>query len=298
MKKSRFQHPVMRRINHLWQAALAYFFVGVFWILPLPVASHVGGWIGRTLGPRLGISRRAWKHLTYIYPEKTDIEKKQIIVDMWDNLGRTIAESPHIAELGKLDRVTIEGLEHVEAAKSSGRSAMMLSGHFGNWEIALMVVSVLGMPVSGVYRKPNNPYVDALIRFLRRDVAVELFPKGPDSVRSMMRLLREGKNVGLLLDQKLNEGIELDFAGKPAMTGISPVQMAIMTNAHLMTGYVIREKNCHFRVVFLPPLEIPATGSVEEKAIALTAMVNKILTEHLHRYPGQWLWLHRRWIGI
>lgn len=296
VKKSRFQHPLERRINHLWQAFLVYFFIVLFWALPLPAASAVGGWIGRTLGPRLGISRRARKHLSFVFPEKSDAEKDIILHDMWENLGRVTAEAPHVRELGRLERIDVSGEEHLQAALATKRPIMMISGHFANWEIAPIIMMALGCPIAGVYRRPNNPYVDYLIKRMRRPISPALFNKGAEGARGLMRWLREGKAVGLLVDQKMNEGVAMDFVGQPAMTGTAPAQMALMTNALILPAYVVREKGCRFRGVICPPIDLPTEGTREEKAMVITARINDFLSEHIRRYPGQWLWLHRRWI--
>ncbi len=298
MKKSRFQHPVMRRFNHLWQAALVYLFTLLFWALPLEAASGLGGWIGRNIGPRLGISKRARKNLDYIFPEKTDFEKKEIIAEMWDNLGRVTAESPHLATLRHPKYTTVEGGEYLERETDEIKPIMMLSGHFANWEMGSVVAGARGHPLAIVYRRPNNPYVDRLVRWMRLTVTEAVFTKGPEGARGMMRWLREGRTVGLLVDQKMNEGVEMPFVGKPAMTGIVPAQLSLMTGALMLPIAFRRVKGTHFEMIVHPPLQTDPSLPRDEQVLDLTRQMNDFLSDHIRRYPGQWLWLHRRWIGV
>lgn len=300
MKKSRFQHPVVRRFNHLWQAACVYLFTGLFWILPVEVASGLGGWIGRTIGPHLGISRRARKNLDYVFPEKTNTEKKAIISEMWDNLGRVTAESPHLTQLRQSKYADIEGYDYLEETLNSPQQQpiMLLSGHFANWEMGAVVADTRGYPLAVVYRRPNNPYVDKLVRRLRKPVTAALYAKGPEGARGIMRWLRDGKAVGLLVDQKMNEGVEMPLLGKPAMTGIVPAQMALMTNAAMLPVGFCRVKGTKFKMIVHPKLEVDQNLTRDEQVLDLTLQINNFLSEHIRQYPGQWLWLHRRWKGV
>lgn len=298
MKKSRLQHPVVRHLNFIWQALLVYWLVGMFWIIPLRHASNIGGYIARTLGPNLGISRRAWNNLSFAMPEKTDTEKQKIILDMWDNLGRVAAESAHFKTIQTQDYLEVEGFENVEKAIADKRPVMMLTGHFSNWEVGPMACLSRGIVVATVYRPPNNPYVDALIRFLRRPVSPNIFPKGPEGARGIMRWLRQAKAVGLLVDQKMNEGIPIPFFGRDVMTVHAPAQMALMTNAAIIMVSNVRLENNHFKLTFSPELTSDETNPSQERVVELTTKMNQFLEKHIREYPGQWLWLHRRWSNI
>ncbi len=294
-RKSRDMNPILRHLNHIWQALLVFFFFALCRAMPLAWASDFGGWLGRNVAYRLGVTRRAYKHLALAFPEKTKAEQTKIVLEMWDNLGRVAAESPHLRQLGNQARIDFHGLEHLQNVAAEKRAAMFVSGHFANWEVGPMVTGAHGFPLAVVYRKPNNPYVDALVRWLRRPVTPALFPKGSQGARGMMRWLREGRAIGLLIDQKMREGIELSFFGHPAMTGIVPAQMALMTNAAILPAQVIRLKGCQFRVIIHPPLTVDETMTHDEKIRDLTQRMNDFLEDHIRAYPGQWLWLHRRW---
>ncbi len=222
--------------------------------MPLKYASNVGGFLARSVGPHIGISRRAWNNISRAMPEKPTRKKNRF---SW-RCGITQVVSPqrsaHLRTIQSQNYLEVEGFEHVEKAMAAKRPAMMLTGHFSNWEVGPMACLSRGIVVATVYRPPNNPYVDALIRWLRRPVSPNIFPKGAEGARGIMRWLRQGRAVGLLVDQKMNEGIAVPFFGEDAMTVHAPAQMALMTNAAVIMVENIRLSNNRFKLTFYPEL--------------------------------------------
>lgn len=296
MKKSRLQHPFVRHVNFAWQAACVYACVALFALLPWRVASNVGGFLGRTIGPRLGVARRAARHVDLAFPEKAQHEKRAIMVAMWDNLGRNVAEAVHLRTIKKAGVVDVDGFHHVTDTLTAGRPVLIVTGHFSNWEVGPMSCVVRGLDVATVYRPPNNPYVDALVRYLRRPVSPVLFPKGREGARGIMRWLRDGKAAGLLVDQKMNDGIAVPFFGRPAMTPDAPAQMALLTNAAMIPMTNTRIGKHRFKLVFHPELRVDTPKTDKDAFVRdLTTAMNMFLESHIRIHPGQWLWLHRRW---
>ncbi len=174
--------PLVHRLEGVGAAIL----FRLFRLLPLDAASGLGGWLGRVVGPRLGVSKRAAINLRRALPGLGEAEMRRIMRGMWDNLGRVIAEYPHLAEIEiykKGGRVELVGEEHVEPLLASGRPVIFISAHFGNWEIATMAATQRGLPVAEVYRAANNPWVDRLIHRYRGTVGSELIPKGVVAAR-------------------------------------------------------------------------------------------------------------------
>jgi KDO2-lipid IV(A) lauroyltransferase len=297
--KSKTTKPLprpVREIKHVLEAALICLLCGMFYILPPQTASNFGGALGRGIGKMVGVSGRIRRQLDESLPEKSAAEKKEILRQMWDNLGRVAAEYTHLEKFLKHPEwVTIEGFEHIEKARAQGRPVIMLSGHYANWEIGVMICAMRGVPLASVYRTPNNPYVDKMLRRLRRPLTSELFPKGREGALGMMRALREGRSIGLLVDQRMNEGIDVPFFGKPALTVDAPAQMALKTNAAMLPVLMTRLGPCRFHMTVLPELTSDETKPFEDRVYELAAQMNLALENHIRNYPGQWLWLHRRW---
>src|SRR6266436_4184078 len=167
---------------HAWGAAVLF---GAFRLLPLDVASAIGGWLARHIGPFLGISKRARLNLRRAFPDLSDTESERIIAGMWDNLGRVAAEYPHLQKIRVFEpgaRVETHGFEHIDRAVAAGRRMIVFSGHIANWEIGSLAGVQYGIAVAQIYRAANNPLVDRLISRLRGD-RDEFIPKGAVAAR-------------------------------------------------------------------------------------------------------------------
>jgi len=289
-----------RALVHALEAAGALLVFGFFRLLPLDAASGLGGWLARTAGPRLGITRRAVRNIRRAMPEKSDAEIAEIVREMWDNLGRVVAEYPHLDRIGAAPedggRITLENWPLVERFRGDdGAPCILFSGHLANWEVFALCARNNGMGYTQIYRAPNNPWIDVLMRRVRGLEDAAIAPKGLAGARKVARMLRQGKRIGLLVDQKLNDGIEVPFFGRPAMTVPAPAQLGLLLGCAVVPVRIERTGGCHFRISFLPPLTPPDTGHRERDVELMTEEINRILEGWIRARPGQWLWLHRRW---
>lgn len=289
-------NKISRFFKHTWEASIAYLAYGFFALWPLDKASAIGGWIGRTIGPRLAVSRRAYKHIHMAFP---DLDKKQqeiIVRDMWDNLARNIAETPHLDKLYKKKRISLTGWELIEEGLDHGKGIIIASGHFANWEVGPLYFWNSGHPITTVYRKPNNPFVDPLLRYTRRVVTPNLLAKGEKAAAGIYKTLKRNGIVGLLVDQKMGEnGTLLPLLGIPAMTSLASAQIALRTGATFLIGTYVRDGGAHYKLHLEPTTPPPSDMCEDDAARFLMLQVNQAFDRHIARYPGQWLWLHRRW---
>ncbi|HYB09864.1 MAG TPA: lipid A biosynthesis lauroyl acyltransferase [Alphaproteobacteria bacterium] len=277
-------------------ALLAAF--AMFRLMPLDWASALGGHLCRTYGRFLPVSRYAKRNLRAAYPEKSDAEIRKIFVDMWENLGRMFGEYPHLGGIRLYEpgsRVEVINPEYLDHLRDDGKPGIFFSAHIGNWEIASMGATQRDLPLIRIYRAPNNPLVDRLARWTRRKITGELLPKGEEGARRTIAMMRKGGHLGILVDQKLNNGIPVPFFGRPAMTAPSLAQLALKFDCPVIPARVVRLNGAHFRLFIYPPLEIVKTGDRAHDTLALMIRVNAIIEGWVREYPGQWLWLHRRW---
>src|SRR4051812_11588806 len=144
-----------RYLGYPLEAAFLYLIYGIFMVLPLDTASALGGWIGRTVGPRLGTSRKARRNLERAMPELPAERREEILLGMWDNLGRVMAEYPHLDEIW--ERTEMIGAEIVRGIAASKTPTLFFSAHTGNWEVGLLGAARNGLPVTAVYCPPHNP---------------------------------------------------------------------------------------------------------------------------------------------
>lgn len=281
------------------EAAGAALFFALMRGLPLDAASGLGGALGRWLGPRLGISRRARRNLAAALPELLPAEREAVLRGMWDNLGRVAAEYPHLRRIrvfAKDGRVEVVGLDHVESALAARRQVIIFGGHLGNWEIAALAAMQYGIDVAQIYRAANNPLVDRMIARLRGAASGgELIPKGAVASRRAFAALRRGAHLALLADQKLNDGIAVPFFGRPAMTAPALAMLALRFRCVVLPVRVERRRGARFRLTIQPPLALPASGDRAADVAALMGEVNRTLEGWIRERPEQWFWVHSRW---
>jgi len=297
MKSTKLRHiSVVTRLRYGLEAALAYLLYGFFRIMPLDFASWLGGWILRRTGPHLGVSRIAQKNIEMAFPEKSADEHTQILKDMWENLGRTLAEYPHLHRIWP--RITLIGGEYIELLRDDGKPGIFVAGHTGNWEAHAITAKQLGLPLQLVYRRPNNALVDGLLCHARMSGAETNIPKGSEGGRMMLRALKDGRHLGVLFDQKLREGVPVPFFGREAMTAPAIAQFAMKFDCPVVPAYCRRTKGANFEVTIFPPLDLESiTQSMPDKdpAYAVMLHLNRWLEDQIRTEPAQWLWLHRRW---
>jgi Kdo2-lipid IVA lauroyltransferase/acyltransferase len=154
-----------RQVAHLGEAALLGVVMAMFACLPVDWASAVGGFVGRSAGPRTSLSRRALRNPRQAMPENNDTENRRILRGMWDNLGRTIAEYPHLARItsSRPGRVEIENGAALTRLAAAGERSILFGGHLANWHVGSSIGHrLMGASVISVYRAANNPCVDRL----------------------------------------------------------------------------------------------------------------------------------------
>jgi KDO2-lipid IV(A) lauroyltransferase len=286
------------RVLDYAEGAGAWLVFRLFGALPLDAASAVGGFLARAVGPRLGVSKRAAINLRRALPALGEAEIRRILRGMWDNLGRVVAEYPHLAELDIFPgdgRIAIEGVDDILAARGSGRQFIFFSAHYGNWEIAPLAATQAGFPVAGIYRAANNPVVDRLIQRMRAGFGGELIPKGTVAARRAVAALQEGRHLCMLVDQKMNDGIPVPFFGRDAMTAPALARLALRFRCTVVPVRIERTRGARFRLVAEPPLALPQSGDVQADTLALMTAVNAAVERWVRARPEMWFWLHRRW---
>jgi KDO2-lipid IV(A) lauroyltransferase len=283
----------MRTLQYLIEAAALVALFCLLRLLPLDAASWLGGWLARKIGPWMRAHRIAWQNLHDVFPEKSDDEKNKILTGMWDNLGRTAAELPHLPGATLFSRVTIVGGEHMYGAKS----LMFFSGHLGNWELLPVTAESVGAKIALAYRKANNPYVDVIIAKLRATRSTSMFQKGAAGAVKLVRAVKGGQSLAMLVDQKMNEGIPVKFFGRDAMTAPAVAQLALRYDMPIIPARAIRKNGAHFDVAAYPPLVYEKTGDETRDVLTILTAINAQLEAWIREYPEQWFWVHKRWPG-
>ncbi|NKB45752.1 MAG: lauroyl acyltransferase [Alphaproteobacteria bacterium] len=294
MARPALAKPIQYRV----EAALAYGLFGLFRILPIDLVSAIGGKLAQWLGPLSRAQRTAQRNLTRALPDLPDQVRRKILAEVWDNFGRVMTEYAALSRLMRpteTDRIEIEGLEHLAAARKDGRPTIMYTAHIGSWEVTALTVGSHTKASALVYRAPNNPLVEGLLHRTRGQTQTTLIPKGAGGARTIMRLLKDGGFVQMAVDQKMNTGLPISFMGRPAMTGDAVARLALRYGCALLPAHTERLDGCRFRVTIEPPWVPEDTGDQEADVYTVLERVNQTMEGWINRNPGQWLWLHNRW---
>lgn len=282
-------------IRRRLEAVLAYAVLGFFAALPVDWASGLGGFLARMIGPHLKVSNVARRNLGRTFPDKSKVEIEAIVTEVWDNLGRVAGEFPHIDWLMR-NRVELVGRENLELLRDDGQPGLFVAAHLGNWELAATTAVMQGIPIILVYREANNPWVEKLYRRYRAHAAPGgQIAKGPEGAREIMQALKSGGHVGMLVDQKMNDGIAVPFLGREAMTAPAVGRFAVRFKCPVVPARVERLKGAHFRVTICPPLDHTLCGDAHQDTLNLMTVINDQIGAWIRERPGQWLWLHKRW---
>lgn len=295
-----------RRTNRpvTWQHRLeATFMHGLFSLFDLIGVDRASGFMGgamRMIGPLVRpVHKRGLANLRLVFPDKDEDELETILKRVWENLGRTLGEYPHLDCFRPFEeggRVEIENESRLRELADRGRPVVFVSGHLANWEIMAITLYRTGLKTAVVYRAANNPLVDERIIEIRADVMSRyLIPKGKRGGRQLLAAMKDGLSLCMLTDQKLNDGIAVPFMGHDAMTATAAARMALKFDAPVVPLSIRRTGGAHFCMTVHEPLMFEATGEAGPDGDRLTAKINEALGDIIMNNPGQWLWLHRRW---
>ena len=283
----------------LWRLeALGFDLLGLmFRLLPLETASRFGGAALRLLGPLSGAHKTDERNLRIAFPDMDPEARRRLLVAQWDNLGRLTAEFQLMHKLTPdSGRIEIVGGERLRAVAQSGRTAVLVSGHFSNWEVMAAVIVHLGVKCQVTYRAANNPYIDKRIIDTRKSYGVTLMaPKGGDGSREVLTAMAQGEAVALLNDQKFNQGVVAPFFGVPATTAPGPSRLALKFGCPMIPMSVERLDGARFRVTIWDSIAPPKTGDRAADIVQGVKNMNAFIEARVRERPDQWFWTHRRW---
>lgn len=282
-------------LRHRLEHLLARTVFGVARLFKPRSVSAFGGWLGRTVGPLTGADRTARRNLARALPDTTDAERAAILRAAYDNFGRTMMEYAVLDRIAAAPgRVIVEGSERLALLAAEGRPAMLFCAHLGNWEVIPQALARIAKPLTIVYRPANNPLVDRMIADIRAPYTAGMAPKGAMGARRMLKALGDAQHLILVVDQKLNTGMEIPFFGRGAFTSDAIARFAMRFACPVFPVRSERLEDGRYKVTVEEPMIFPAGGSDDDVRAALTR-INARLEEWIRARPGQWLWMHKRW---
>lgn len=271
---------------------------GMIWgVMRLPYRARVPlcGWaVARIVAPLAGYRKRIRDNLAYVLPDLPQTEVTRMTRAVPDNVGRTVIEIYSGAEFiahAVTHPLTGGGVAALEEAHRTGRPVILVTGHFGNYDASRAALIARGYRVGALYMPMANPYFNAHYERAIGSIGQPLFPRGKKGLTGMVRHLRGGGMLGMLVDQHMGHGAPLTFFGKTALTALSAAELALKYDALLVPTYGIRSSDgLSFTIVVEPPI---AVGTPE----AMTQSLNDSLEALVRQNMDQWFWIHRRWKG-
>jgi len=235
------------------------------------------------------------RNLQIVFPNKTIKEKKTILKKMWFHFGRVVGEYPHLDKINFKDNsiIKVDEIENLVKPIKSG-NCIFFSAHIGNWELSSHPLIQNGYEINFIYRPPNNKYVENLLKKIREKYGVKLIKKGADGAKECIRVLRKNGNLGMLIDQKMNDGIAVNFFNREAMTATAIAKLAMKFKSTIIPAYCVRVKGIKFKIKYFKPIKYEKIKKLKsEKKILL--YLNKYIERWIREYPEQWIWVHNRW---
>ncbi|WP_425362584.1 lipid A biosynthesis lauroyl acyltransferase [Candidatus Tisiphia endosymbiont of Hybos culiciformis] len=296
---------LFNNIKYLLEYFLVLIIVKILRALGIDKSVNICRYLARKIGPLLPVNKVAKENIQNIlgktiYTNAGCINSEAIINQVWDNFGSFIGEFPYISRMSEEElsrRVEISGLENIIEFQKLHQPFLLFTGHFANWDFALKIINKFYPKFAIIYRKLNNPYVDKLINDMRTSGDIKLIPKGSQGARTLISAIKSGYAIGMLVDQKMNNGIEVPFLGQPAMTAHAIAKIALQFSYPIIPLQVVRtnSKNSYFKAIIHPPIKLQKTNNNKTDCYNIMVTINQILGNWVQENPGQWFWFHNRW---
>ncbi len=255
--------------------------------------SGLGGLAGKLLASRGRIAadnlRRAMGE------ELSEQEIADVVREVFRNAGRTSIETARMCKILQTpweQLVSVEGEAYLERVRSEGRGAMMVTAHFGNWEL-LGAWTAGQVPTDFLVGVQHNQKVDDLINGFRKEIGVGLIPVS--SPRGVLRSLKQNRVVAVVSDQHAPSGVIVDFFGRRASTPKGPATFAVRAGCPIVPMVLRRDRYDRFVVLAGEPIYPPDTGNATADVETMTDAYTRYFEACIRRHPEQWLWTHRRW---
>lgn len=282
--------PIVERAQAALEIALGWLLIGLLWPLSTDRAVNLLGWLGRRL-PNFSAAKRIEKNIDLVRPDMPRAERDAVIRDVGDNFARVLIEYYRIDDLiARPERRKVSsGAEVVQAAIEGGKGAVFLTAHYGNWELCRLAARDIGLEVGIFYRAFNNKRFDEISFELIRKCGEPVLHKGRRGMTQLVRHIKSGGAIMVLIDQRNTGAPLIPFMGEPAETATALAELSARAGAPLIPTRARRlEDGLSFDVKFEDP--IPPGDPVD-----MMAQMNLRIEGWIDEDPGQWFWLHRRW---
>ena len=284
----------MKRVIYFLEFITIKLFFIICKLLGYRFSSDLGFYIGKTFG---NIFRKKKSIIENLKKSKIsiDITGNKFANNVLGNYGRILAEYPFLKDFRNnnlSNYIEVDGIDNLEKIKKKNKPVVFISGHFNNFELMAMQIEKSEVNLAAIYRPLNNIFLNKDLEYIRKNyICKNQIKKGRTGTRQILENLKRGNSIALMIDQRVTEGIKINFFGTLASTTTIPAQIIKKYKCDLVPIYIERNKNHYFKMYVSQPIVINSEKSNEEISIHL----NKILEKMILKNPDQWIWTHDRW---
>ena len=284
---------IIKFIRYLVETLIIVLSFTIFKIIGIKISSFISGKIFTYVGPLFRSKNIISKNLKRAFPNISDEEIKNYMHQMWNYYGKIFAEYPFLnnfrnKNLGK--NIEIVGQENLKEIQNE--KVIFISGHFDNFELMAMSLEKEGINLAAVYRPLNNYFLNKIMEYLRKKyICKNQIKKGRTGVRNLLSLFKNGSSIALMIDQRVSEGLQLNFFQEKAYTTTIPAQFVKKFNCRVVPIYIDRTKDINFKLTIFKPLKFQENDSLEK----ISQDLNFWLEKTIQSSPNKWIWSHNRW---
>jgi KDO2-lipid IV(A) lauroyltransferase len=272
-----------------------------FSYLPIRFAYRLGGWLGALAYLVCGRRRRvALQNVALaLEAQMTPVEQRGLIRETFRGLGWHLIDFCRMRHLTpkRFARIcTLEGFERVQALLARQQGLLVISAHFGSWELAAAAALQLDTPAHMIIRRPKQGAFRRVVEDYRQRAGFALIPHREALARSV-QALRRGEVVVVLMDQSSlrREAVEVEFFGVKTFTSKGPALIALRSGCAVIGAFLVRDAPGQHRLVFTQEIPLQRTHDLRQDIEVNTCAFNRMIESYIRRYPDHWFWLHRRW---
>lgn len=287
-----------KRIKHIAEYVAVRLIAGALSLLPRSRALVAGRYIGRLIS-RLMVSRSALarKNILASFPGIKKEEVNIIVNKCWENLGAGVGEFIKLPGMSKEEVFSfakIEGIQHLQKSYKAGKGVLIVTAHYGAWELGAKVWPFSGFQTAVIARRTKNPWVNDLVTRIRSCEGMKVI-LSRDAVRESLRWLKQGNLLAVLIDHNVTEGgLKIPFFGRPAYTTSLPAILALRYGIPVHPVYCWREGDLA-KIHIAPGLDFSDLTSNEADISEATLRMNAVVESWIRERPECWLWIHNRW---
>lgn len=242
----------------------------------------------------------ALEHLAIAFGDQlTPAQRERLARASLRNAARCFIEVAKFDEIRPHfeDYASVEGWEYWEQIRASGRGAIVITGHVGNWELLAAYFALKGVPIAAIARRINDPRLNQLLVDFRAHNGVRtILRESPSSSRDIIKVLREKGILALLIDQDINApSVSVPFFGRLARTPAAAAALAVRRDLPVVPAFAQRRPEGGHRFTILPPLYPPRSGDRRMDVLELTRRFTEVLEQRIRQNPAEWVWWHKRW---